>query len=204
MKYLYSTIILPALALALAFGVIQDASANPVIAPTVAETLADIQALDEFGLQIVKVAHKRQRRGKLAQRNARPGGNRVARPHKRFHQRYRPRQKAYKRAHRKFHRHYGQRHRNPGVTIRVYPRYDPYYYNPYYYDPYYDAPYYPAPRARLSCARVRQLLRSHGYRKVRAYDCKGKVYNFYARYKGSRYKLRVSAYTGQVRSRVPY
>ena len=196
MKYLYSIIMLPAFALALAFGTQHGASANPAIAPTVVAALADIQALDEFGPQIVKVAHKRQRRGKLAKRKARP--------HKRFHQRYRPRQKGYKRAHRKFHRHYGKRHRKPGVTIRIYPRYDPYYYNPYYYDPYYDAPYYPAPRARLSCARVRQLLRSHGYRKVRAYDCKGKVYNFYARYKGRRYKLRVSAYTAQVRSRVRY
>lgn len=115
--------------------------------------------------------------------------------HYRFHQRYAPTQKGYPQAHQKFHKHYSKSHRSPGIILRVYPSYNPYYYNPYYYDPYYDAP------VRLSCARVLALLRHYGYRRIQAYDCSGKVYGFYAYYGGHRYKVRASAYSGQVTSR---
>ena len=76
-------------------------------------------------------------------------------------------------------------------------------YDPYYYDPYYD-PYY-APRrryyrSRISCKRARNLVRRRGYHRLRAYDCRGKVYGFYARRGGKRYKVRVSAYTGRILS----
>jgi len=117
----------------------------------------------------------------------------------------------HKRHHRRHYRPYRRRHRD-GLYFGTYRYYDPwfygpYYYAPYHYDPFYDYPYYgytydDAPR--LSCKRVRRLLRRQGYRKLRAYDCKGRVYGFYAKYRGKRYKLRVNAYSAHVRSRRRY
>lgn len=57
-----------------------------------------------------------------------------------------------------------------------------------------------APR-RLSCRSVREILRDHGYRRIRSYDCKGKVYGFHADRGSRRYKLRVRSRTGRIASR---
>jgi len=53
---------------------------------------------------------------------------------------------------------------------------------------------------RISCAQARRILLARGYRKVRAHDCKGRVYGFSARRHGRSYKLRVSARTGGIMS----
>ncbi len=209
MKFVYSVLAVPALAVTLAVCLAAGASASPMAASAMTETIGDIETLAELGSHVEKVAHKTPRRGKVKQRNRRQKNikRRAKRHHKRFHQRYNKRQKGYKRAHRRFHKHYRRPHRRSGVTIRIYPNYDPYRYNPYVYDPYYDAPFYSAPsidRTRLSCQRVRRILRHHGYRRVRAYDCSGRTYKFYAIYKGRRYKIRASAYSGQIRSRKRY
>lgn len=164
--------------------------------------VSDRTLLDRWQLAPTKVAHKRRaRRG-----DARAKQRTYRRHHRRFHQRYRRDRKHYRRAHRRFHRHYGRRHRD-GIYIGIYPYYDPWFYSPRHYDPFYDYPYYGYTyddEPRLSCKRVRRLLRRHGYRKLRAYDCKGRTYGFYARYRGKRYKLRVNAYSGNVRSRRRY
>jgi hypothetical protein len=141
-------------------------------------------------------------RDKKVQRSRRAARKTYRRHHRKFHQRYSPRAKNYDRAHRKFHRHYRRKHNRPKLRIDIYPPYyDPYYYNPYYRDPYYYGPTY---RHRISCDRARRILRSHGYRRIRAYDCKGRVYGFRAVYNGRRYKLRVSAYSGEILSRRRY
>lgn len=186
------------LSIALAIGAGPPASANPSLSASVGSTADRVIAESAEEAPVVQAAHKRRKARVRGKRRAQVKGT-YRRHHRRFHRRYTATQKGYRRAHRKFHRHYGRKHRSPGVTIRVYPRYNPYYYNPYYYDPYYDTPYYG--NTRLSCARVRALLHRHGYRHVRAYDCKGKVYGFYVRYGGRRYKVRASAYSGQVISR---
>lgn len=188
-------------ALSIAAGL--PALANPSLSVSASSALGHALAAGVEDVPVLKVAHKSRRHGGL-DKGLTQGRRVYRRHHRRFHKRYNPRHKNYPRSHRRFHRHYGRRHRSPGFTFRIYPGYDPFYYNPYYYDPYYDAPYV-TPRGynRLSCARVRALLRRHGYRHVRAYDCKGKVYGFYVRYKGRRYKVRASAYSGQVVSRRP-
>ncbi len=121
------------------------------------------------------------------------------RHHRQFHRRYRPDQPGYRQGHRRFHRHYRKRHRRPRIYLEFGPRYyDPWYYDPRYYDPYYYTPRY---RQRISCTQARLLVRNYGYRRVRAYDCRGKVYGFVAWRKNKRYKLRVSARTGSIISR---
>ena len=82
-----------------------------------------------------------------------------------------------------------------------------------YLDPYYghmnpgvcvDPPSHePAPRKshRLSCQDVQRLLHQHGYRRIRAHDCKGKIYNFDAYYGSKRYKLKVRSRNGSIKSR---
>ena len=119
--------------------------------------------------------------------------------------------RAKRRTHRRHHRRYGRRQRD-GLYIGTYRSYNPWfygpsYYAPYHYDPFYDYPYYGYTyddSPRLSCKRVRRLLRRQGYRKPRAYDCKGRVYGFYAKYRGKRYKLRVNAYSAHVKSKRRY
>jgi len=53
---------------------------------------------------------------------------------------------------------------------------------------------------RISCGRARRMLLARGYRRVRAYDCKGRIYGFTAWRHGQRYRLRVSARTGGLMS----
>lgn len=116
-----------------------------------------------------------------------------------------------RRAYRRHHRRHGRRHRD-GLYIGTYRSYNPWFYGPsfyapYHYDPFYDYPYYGYTyddSPRLSCKRVRRLLRRQGYRNPRAYDCKGRVYGFYAKYRGKRYKLRVNAYSAHVKSKRRY
>lgn len=52
--------------------------------------------------------------------------------------------------------------------------------------------------AKLSCAEVKSVLRSDGYRRLRAFDCRGVEYGFKARLGKRRYVLTVDAYTGNV------
>lgn len=141
-------------------------------------------------------------------------GNIYKRPHpwtgnqaqpriKKHHRVHRPSGRRLKK-HRRANRHYRKRRNNSGIYFGIYPYYNPYYGNSYYDDPYYSPPTYYRPRPvdrRLSCARVRNKLRNRGYHRVRAYDCKGKVYVFYARSGGKNYRIRVNAYSGKVNSR---
>ncbi len=198
MSLIRSIIMAPVLAIGLAVCATGAASASAMVLSASGAALSDVDLRVGLDGRVVKVAHKTPRRAKAKKRNRRH--------HKRLQKRYR-KKKAHKRAHRRSHKRYRRRHRRTGVTIQINPGYSPYRYNPYYYDPYYVAPYYSAPstrRARLSCARVRNLLRRRGYRSVRAYDCHGKTYKYYVRLRGHRYKVRASAYTGQVRSRKRY
>jgi hypothetical protein len=77
--------------------------------------------------------------------------------------------------------------------------------SPYYYDPYYfDDPYYygySRPH-KLSCNAVQRSLRRQGYRNVRAYDCRGSQYGFYATRNHKRYKVIVNSRSGQIVRRV--
>ena len=105
---------------------------------------------------------------------------------------------------RKRHRKNKRRYYNPGVYLDggIY-GYDSYYDDPYYDDPYYD-PYYSAPkykRGRYSCGQIRNMLRQHGYRHIRAHDCTGKVYTFIAYAGHKRYKLRVRSKNGSIKTR---
>lgn len=61
----------------------------------------------------------------------------------------------------------------------------------------------PAPRRshRLSCRNVRELLRQRGYRRIRAHDCRGNIYNFDAYLGSRRFKLRVRSKNGTIKSR---
>lgn len=198
MSLIRSIIMAPVLAVGLAVCVTGVASASPMVLSATDAALGDAALRVGPDRRAVKAAHKTPRRVKAKKRNRRH--------HKRLHKRYR-KNKAHKRAYRRSHKRYRRRNRSTGVTIQIYPRYSPYRYNPYYYDPYYVAPYYAYPRTRhvrLSCARVRNLLRRRGYRSIRAYDCHGKTYKYYVRLRGHRYKVRASAFTGQVRSRKRY
>ncbi|MGI9412565.1 MAG: hypothetical protein ACR2PM_02790 [Hyphomicrobiales bacterium] len=64
-------------------------------------------------------------------------------------------------------------------------------------------PHDPAQRTshRLGCREVRELLRRRGYRRIRAQDCKGKIYGFDAYLGRKRFKLRVRSSSGAIASR---
>ena len=82
-----------------------------------------------------------------------------------------------------------KRHR---PRIHYYPRdYRRYDYRRYSSSPYY---YY----AKLSCSRVKSMLRNDGYRRIRAFDCNGSEYGFHARLGKRRYEVTVDAYTGEI------
>jgi hypothetical protein len=100
-----------------------------------------------------------------------------------------------------------RRRRRPNIYFDYGPYYDPFYdpfytyprdFGPQYYRPYYDRP------QRITCSHAKQLLRNRGYRRITAYDCRGKVYGFTAWRKGKRYRLRVSARTGAILARRRY
>ena len=97
--------------------------------------------------------------------------------------------------------------RRPNIYLDFGPYYDPFY-DPYYdyprtYGPGYYQPEYTRPR-RISCNHAIRLLRNRGYRRIKATDCRGKVYGFTARRNGKRYRLRVSARNGTILSRRRY
>jgi hypothetical protein len=64
-----------------------------------------------------------------------------------------------------------------------------------YYGGYYATPRY---AGRMSCGTARNLVDNSGFNKVRARDCGGKIYSFYATRKGAPYLVRVNAYTGRI------
>lgn len=100
-------------------------------------------------------------------------------------------------------------YRNHGVYLDrrspgYYTRHNPYYDEPYphqYYnndpDPYYDRPR----SGRYSCGEIVRMLCNRGYRNIQPYDCKGKVYSFFAYSGHQRYKLRVRSKNGSIKTR---
>ncbi|QPC42191.1 hypothetical protein HW532_05435 [Kaustia mangrovi] len=60
--------------------------------------------------------------------------------------------------------------------------------------------YYPAPRPRyrLSCGQARHIVRRHGYHRIRARDCRGKIYGFVARKHHRLYMVKVNARNGRI------
>jgi hypothetical protein len=120
--------------------------------------------------------------------------------HQKFHQRYNPKHPQYGAAHNRFHRHHRRRHDDDGPDIDFGwygDFYDPFYYDPYVYDPY----YLPYERTGVNCNEARRLLGAQGYRNIRAYDCSGSRYGFYAIMGKKRYKITVSAVDGHITSR---
>ncbi len=162
-----------------------------------AQTSKEVQS-QSHSLPLVEIGHRKKRAsgGRKARKRQ------YRRHHKKFHKRYRPRQRNYGRAHRNFHKHYRRKHNGPTFYFGFSDGYyDPFYYDPWYRDPYYYGPPY---RSRLTCARVRRIVRRHGYRRIRAIDCKGKVYAFIAWKSGRRYKIKASAYNGRILSKRRY
>ncbi|NNE21736.1 MAG: hypothetical protein HKN11_03925 [Rhizobiales bacterium] len=152
----------------------------------------------EDGAVVIRVGHRKATRAQGRKTKSRT----YRRHHRKFHKRYHPRKRHYRKAHKRFHRHYRRRHSGPKIRVDIYTGYyDPYHYSPHYNDPYYYGPPY---RSRLICKRARRIVRRHGYHRVRAYDCRGKVYGFIGYFKGKRYKIRVSAYSGAILSRRRY
>lgn len=74
----------------------------------------------------------------------------------------------------------------------------PHYRPPIYVDPgYYRPPVYEG-RYRLSCREARQIVRSEGFRDVRAVDCEGRTYQFEARRRGRPVLVVVSSRSGEI------
>ncbi len=98
------------------------------------------------------------------------------------------------------------------VHIGVYPYggygYPPYYGGGYYPDPYYGGGYYPPRRRyaptyrprRISCRRAIRIVRNHGYRRVRARDCRGSKYSFTGKKRGRWYRIRMYSRSGRIYS----
>jgi len=180
------------------FGASAPSAALTIQGPLQPGILDKMPVADEDGATVVKVAHRKTVRTKRRTFKRRS----YHRHHRKFHKRYRPGKRHYRKAHKRFHRHYRRRHSGPKIHVDIYTGYyDPYHYSPHYYDPYYYGPPY---RSRLSCKRVRRIVARHGYHRLRAYDCRGKVYGFIGFFKGKRYKIRVSAYSGLILSRRRY
>jgi len=60
--------------------------------------------------------------------------------------------------------------------------------------------YHPRPRYRLSCRQVRRILRRHhGFRGLRATDCRGKNYRFIGFRDGGRWKIKVKSKNGRIK-----
>ena len=74
---------------------------------------------------------------------------------------------------------------------------------PGYYGPgpgYGPGHYHPRPRYRLTCRQVRRILRrEHGFRGLRATDCRGKSYRFIGFRDGGRWKIKVKSKNGRIR-----
>ena len=74
----------------------------------------------------------------------------------------------------------------------------------YYGHPYYNGPrprYYddvPVRPRRVSCGLARDIVADHGFRRVVARDCNGRVYSFRARKNGWSYIVSVSSRNGRI------
>jgi hypothetical protein len=80
-----------------------------------------------------------------------------------------------------------------------------YYYSGYpYYDDYDDDYYVKPVKRRISCSHAAEILRDHGYRKIKARDCGGRTYTFRAHKKGHIYLVSVSSRTGRIVGRDGY
>lgn len=128
--------------------------------------------------------------------------------HDRFRKRLHDGQPDFDRPHwKEAHRFHKRSHSRRNVRLRFYPGYyDPFYRDPFYYDPFYHEPYYgwvdtPDYIDRLTCKQAIAVLRRHGYRNVKAFDCRGKSYGFYATRGGKKYKITVSSFDGDIISR---
>jgi hypothetical protein len=122
--------------------------------------------------------------------------------HDRFRKRHHDGQPEFKKSHRKSHRHHKRSHSGGKVRLRFYPRYyDPLYYDPYYNDPYYDGIDEFDYGERLTCREAIGELRYRGYRNVKAFDCRGESYGFYATLHKKRYKITVDSFDGHIISR---
>lgn len=120
----------------------------------------------------------------------------------RFRKRHHDGQPNFKKSNRKSYRHHKRSHSGGKVRLRYYPRY----YDPFYFDPFYDDHYYgladgPDYSERLTCKEAIAELRHRGYRNVKAFDCRGKSYGFYATRGGKKYKITVSSFDGHIISR---
>jgi hypothetical protein len=63
-------------------------------------------------------------------------------------------------------------------------------------DPYQNRNYYDD---RVTCRQARRILRHHyGYHNITTIDCLGDSYKFFAWRHGSRYKIRLNAWTGRI------
>lgn len=61
----------------------------------------------------------------------------------------------------------------------------------------------PAPH-KLSCSTVRKILHNkYGFYKIKAYDCKGKSYWYFAKFQGQGFKVKVSAFNGEIIRQIP-
>ena len=217
MKYLQTIAKVSALLVALVIGTTVNASANSLLSRIHMGGGENLDAISDAGHDIILV-DRGERRQNRARNNAKTR-NLYGRKNRRLRRHSPPRVKQHRRAKRRTYshkrkRHSRRRHRSSGVYIGLYPYYDPFYNHGYYrypsYDygyygyPNYDAPTYYSPPPvdrRLSCTRVRNKLRRKGYHRVRVYECKGKVYVFYARAGGKNYRIRVNAYSGRIKSR---
>jgi hypothetical protein len=124
------------------------------------------------------------------------------RDHKRFRKHDDDGDWNYEKEHRRAERHHKRRHSRGKVRLRIYqPYYDQFYNDPFYDDRYYDwvdEPYY---SERLTCRQAIAELRDRGYRNVKAFDCRGESYGFYATRGGKKYKISVSPFDGRITSR---
>ncbi len=132
-------------------------------------------------------AVRSDRRARKAERRARKAERRHDR-RRHVNKRHRHKHKRHRR-----HRHSGFYGYGGFFPYSPFGRYD--YYDGYGYD---DRYYEPARRTKISCKRARKHLSRSGYRRMKAYDCRGKVYGFYAWRGKYRYKVRISAYTSRI------
>ncbi|MFH2015887.1 MAG: hypothetical protein ABIK36_08775 [Pseudomonadota bacterium] len=59
-------------------------------------------------------------------------------------------------------------------------------------------PYYYYHEDRISCSEARSIVRSEGFRNVKAIDCEGRQYQFRATYRGRRVIVIVSSRSGDI------
>ena len=82
--------------------------------------------------------------------------------------------------------------RAPDNGAALYPGPPPGYYRPV------PPPYYYYHEDRISCSEARSIVRSEGFRNVKAIDCEGRQYQFRATYRGRRVIVIVSSRSGDI------